>query len=61
MIIMSKSKFKEFHVPFIKSLLFVAVVTVASMVSVHYYLKKPLSPISKTPTYTSQESQYESK
>lgn len=57
---MSKSKFEEFHVPFIKSLLFVAVVTVGTMLSVHFYLSKALSNPSQTTIYTSQESQYKS-
>ena len=54
---MSKSKFEEFHVPFIKSLLFVAMVTIVSMVSVHYYLINSLSFSPNTTIYTSSESQ----
>lgn len=58
---MSKSKFEEFHVPFIKSLVFVAVITAVSMVSIHYFMINSLSPVSNTPIYTSSESSYQSK
>jgi hypothetical protein len=58
---MSESKIVEFHIPFIKSLVFVAVVTIVSMVSVHYYLTNSLSLPKNTPVYTSQESQILSK
>ena len=58
---MSSSKFEEFHVPFIKNLVFVALVTVVSMISIRYYLTNSLSASPQTPLYTSQESQYESK
>jgi uncharacterized membrane protein AbrB (regulator of aidB expression) len=54
---MSKSKFEEFHVPFIKNLVFVALVTVVSMISVRYYLTKTLSLPPNTTIYTSSESQ----
>jgi uncharacterized membrane protein len=54
---MSKSKFEEFHVPFIKNLVFVGLVTIVSMVSVHYYLTKSLSLPKKASTYTSEQSQ----
>jgi|LakMenEpi03Aug12_release.lakeMendotaPanAssembly.Ray.scaffolds.fasta_scaffold32400_15 hypothetical protein len=54
---MSKSKFEEFHVPFIKNLVFVALVTIVSMVSVHYYLTKSLSVPQQSSTYTSEQSQ----
>jgi hypothetical protein len=54
---MSKSKFEEFHVPFIKNLVFVGLVTIVSMVSVHYYLTKSLSLPQKSSTYTSEQSQ----
>jgi hypothetical protein len=58
---MSSSKFVEFHVPFIKNLVFVGLVTIVSMISVRYYLVNSLSVPSKSPIYTSQESQYQSK
>jgi uncharacterized membrane protein AbrB (regulator of aidB expression) len=54
---MSKSKFEEFHVPFIKNLVFVALVTVVSMISVRYYLTTTLSLPQNTTIYTSSESQ----
>jgi len=46
---MSNSKFEEFHVPFIKSLLFVAIVTLVSMASVHYFMFPSLTPAPKSP------------
>lgn len=50
----------EFHEPFIKSLIIVAVVTVFAMVSSHYivdyYSKMNFSPL-KTIEYSSQKSQ----
>jgi hypothetical protein len=58
---MSKSKFEEFHVPFIKNLIFVGLVTIVSMVSVHYYLTKSLSLPQQSSTYTSEQSQSMSK
>jgi hypothetical protein len=52
----------EFHKPFIKSLLLVAVVTVFAMVSskyvIDFYAKHNISP-SKTIEYSSQKSQGE--
>ena len=53
---MSKSKFEEFHVPFIKSLAFVGLVTIVSMISVRYYLLKSFSPPSNPTIYTSTNS-----
>jgi hypothetical protein len=52
---MNKSKFEEFHVPFIKSLVFIAIVTIVSMVSVHYFMINSLLPSSNTPIYTSSD------
>ena len=54
---MKKSKFEEFHVPFIKNLVFVALVTVVSMISVRYYLTNSLSAYSQSSVYTSEQSQ----
>lgn len=54
---MSNTKFAEYHVPFIKSLVFIAVVTIVSMVSIHYFIKNSLSSQPKSPIYTSQKSQ----
>ena len=58
---MSKSKFEEFHVPFIKSLLFVAMVTVVSMATIHFYFNKSFSYPSSSVIYASEKSQLESK
>jgi uncharacterized protein (DUF1919 family) len=54
---MKKSKFEEFHVPFIKNLVFVALVTVVSMISVRYYLTNSLSASQQSSVYTSEQSQ----
>jgi hypothetical protein len=54
---MTKSKFEEFHVSFIKNLVFVALVTVVSMISVRYYLTNSLSASQQSSTYTSEQSQ----
>ena len=54
---MKKSKFEEFHVPFIKNLVFVALVTVVSMISVRYYLTNSLSASQQSSLYTSEQSQ----
>ena len=47
----------EFHVPFIKSLIFVAVFTLVSMSLVHYFLSPKFFSETKSPNYTSQQSQ----
>ena len=54
---MTKSKFEEFHVPFIKNLVFVGLITVVSMVSVHYFMTKSFSVPQQSSTYTSEQSQ----
>ena len=53
-------KKNEFHIPFIKNLAFVGLVTIVSMVSAHYFLKNMLISSSNTPNYTSQQSQISS-
>jgi hypothetical protein len=58
---MKKSKFEEFHVPFIKNLVFVALVTVVSMISVRYYLTNSLSASQQSSVYTSEQSQFQPK
>lgn len=58
---MNNTKTGEFHIPFIKSLAFVALVTIVSMISVRFYLLKSLSSINNPPVYTSSESQYNTK
>jgi hypothetical protein len=54
---MNKSKFEEFHVPFIKNLAFVGLVTVVSMITTHFLVINYLPNLIKTHIYTSQESQ----
>jgi hypothetical protein len=58
---MSNSKFEEFHVPFIKNLLFVAVITVVSMVFVRFYFNKSFYYPSSSVIYASEKSQIQSK
>jgi hypothetical protein len=53
---MSKLRFEEFHVPFIKNLAFVGLVTVVSMITTHFLLINYLPTLIKTPQYTSQQS-----
>ncbi len=54
---MSKSRFEEFHVPFIKNLAFVGLVTVVSMITTHYLLLNYLPNLIQNQQYTTQESQ----
>jgi hypothetical protein len=54
---MSKSRFEEFHVPFIKNLAFVGLVTVVSMITTHYLLLNYLPNLIKNQQYTTQQSQ----
>jgi hypothetical protein len=51
----------EFHMPFIKNLAFIGLVTIVSMVSVHYFLVNIFSVPSNPPQYTSQPSYNEAK
>ena len=53
---MTKSKIEEFHVPFIKNLVFIAILTLVSMVSVHYFIQNTMSTPSESPQYTSDRS-----
>lgn len=53
-------KTKEFHEPFIKALILVAIVTVFTMISTDYIVRYYLEPYNNTPVFTSQNSQYES-
>jgi hypothetical protein len=46
---MSKCKFKEFHVPFIKDLVLVGLFTIVSMISVRYFINNYLYSIPNTP------------
>jgi uncharacterized membrane protein len=54
------SKNDDFHVPFIKNLAFVGLVTVVSMIITHFLLINYLPNLIKTHVYTTQESQIQS-
>lgn len=49
-------KNEEFHVPFIKSLIVVAAVTIVSMAFAHHYIPKLYNSHQNTPEYTSSQS-----
>lgn len=51
----------QFHIPFIKNLAFIGLVTIVSMISVHYIFVNILSPQSNSSQYTSQPSYNEAK
>ena len=51
-----KMKNEEFHVPFIKSLIVVAAVTVVSMTFAHYYIPKLYYSYQNSQEYTSSQS-----
>jgi len=53
---MSNSKFEEFHIPFIKNLAFVALVTIVSMIITRFLLINYMGSYLKTPEYTSSKS-----
>lgn len=53
-------KNNEFHQPFIKALILVAIVTVFTMISTDYIVRYCLEPHQNTSTFTSQNSQYSS-
>lgn len=50
-------KTKEFHEPFIKALVLVAIVTVFTMVSTKYLVNYYLEPYYNTSIFTSEQSQ----
>lgn len=54
---MSNSKIVEFHESFIRSLVFVGLVTLVSMVSARYIVRYIISTHYQTHEYTIQESQ----
>jgi len=55
---MSKiSKKEEFHVPFIKNLVFIGLVTIVSMISVRYFISFTLKTHQNTPIIQYTESQ----
>jgi len=47
---------QEFHIPFIKSLMVVAAVTIVSMVFAHYYIPKLYDSYQNSQEYTSSPS-----
>lgn len=58
---MNKLKNEEFHIPFIKNLAFVGLVTIVSMVSVRFLLINYIPSYIKTNIYTIQQSQINAK
>jgi hypothetical protein len=52
-----KMKKNEFHIPFIKNLLFVGLVTIVSMISVRYFIINYHFSLLKFPEYTTLKSQ----
>jgi hypothetical protein len=50
------SRKNDFHIPFIKNLAFVGLVTVVSMITTHYLLLNYLPNLIKTQEYTTQQS-----
>ena len=51
------SKNDDFHIPFIRNLAFVGLVTVVSMITTHFLLMNYLPSIIKSQEYTTQQSQ----
>jgi isoprenylcysteine carboxyl methyltransferase (ICMT) family protein YpbQ len=51
------SRKNDFHIPFIKNLAFVGLVTVVSMISVRYFLFSYLPTMTNTPIMTHTNSQ----
>jgi isoprenylcysteine carboxyl methyltransferase (ICMT) family protein YpbQ len=54
---MSNLKNEEFHVPFIRNLAFIGLVTVVSMITTHFLVINYLPNLIKTHIYTVQQSQ----
>jgi uncharacterized membrane protein len=50
------SRKDDFHIPFIKNLAFVGLVTIVSMITTHYLLLNYLPNLIKTQEYTTQQS-----
>ena len=50
------SKKSEFHVPFIKNLAFIGLVTIVSMITTRFFLVNYISTYLKTPEYTASKS-----
>lgn len=53
-------KTEEFHVPFYKSLVFIAIATIVSMISARLFIEYALYPALESSQYTSQKSQISS-
>jgi len=53
---MPNSKNCEFHMPFIKCLVFIGLVTIVSMISTHYFIKSLYFTSSNSTIYTSSQS-----
>jgi len=51
------SKKEEFHIPFIKNLVFIGLVTIVSMISVRYFISFTLKTHQNTPIIQYTESQ----
>lgn len=57
----NNSENKEFHIPFIKSLVFLALVTIVSMISARYFIFYSFPTQHSMPVYTSSESGFSHK
>jgi hypothetical protein len=51
----------EFHIPFIKNLVFVSLVTIVSMITTHFLVVNYLPGLIQTQEYTTQQSQIQPK
>ena len=58
---MNNSKNGQFHIPFIKSLVIMGLVTMVSMISARYFINYSLSTHPESTIYTSSESQISTK
>jgi uncharacterized membrane protein len=55
------SKNDDFHIPFIKNLVFVSLVTIVSMITTHFLVVNYLPNLIQTQEYTTQQSQIQPK
>ena len=55
------SKNDDFHIPFIKNLVFVSLVTIVSMITTHFLVVNYLPKLIQTQEYTIQQSQIQPK
>ena len=58
---MSKSKNDDFHMPFIKNLVFVSLVTIVSMITTHFLVVNYLPNLIQNQEYTIQQSHIQPK